>query len=280
MALLLVGVAVGVMFDAWRDIYRVGSADEECSYVFLAPVVIGSLVWVRSSRLRDCPARRGWAGLLVLLAGWGVYGYGYLHDPVIWRTGAVIMAVGAAIAAIGLDASLRLAPAFAATVFLVPIDPNGRYRLAAPLQTITTEITQQLCDVLGMYVDRAGNLLSINGVDVTVAEACNGMRMILTLFMVCYAVAFSMPQRWYVRALVLAASPVVAIAANVVRLVPTVWMFGHRSAEAAEKFHDVSGWVMTVVAFLLLMGLSRLLQQATGSVPHRKARAGASAAAH
>ena len=28
----------------------------------------------------------------------------------------------------------------------------------------------------------------------------------------------------------------------------------------AEVFHDVSGWVMTVLAFLLLMGFSKLLQ--------------------
>ena len=32
--------------------------------------------------------------------------------------------------------------------------------------------TQTICDLTGMYVDRSGNLLSINGVDVTVAEAC------------------------------------------------------------------------------------------------------------
>src|SRR5947209_2305717 len=144
--LVAAGLAVAAVvatFDAWADILRLGLADEELSYVLLAPVVIGWLGW---------------------------------------------------------------------------------------------------------NVDRSGNLLSINGVDVTVAEACNGMRMVLTLFLVCYVVAFTMKLRTWVRLLILAAAPLVAIVSNVLRLVPTVWMFGHTSVAAAERFHDVSGWVMTVLS--------------------------------
>src|SRR5436305_9324173 len=97
-------------------------------------------------------------------------------------------AVGAFVSVIGFEASFKLAPALIAAGFLVPVDPNGRYHVALPLQTITAQAAQQVCDVLGIYVNRSGNLLSINGVDVTIAEACNGMRMLLTLFMVCYGV--------------------------------------------------------------------------------------------
>jgi len=234
--------------------------------VLLAPLMIIWLAWVRRDQLRNCPLRHSWTGIPILLVGWLVYSYGYVADPVIWRTGAVITAVGAFVAATGYDMSWRLAPALLASVFLIPVDPYGRIRFAVPLQSASAGITQSVCELLGMYVDRAGNLLSINGVDITVAEACNGMRMVLTLFMVCYVVAFTVLVRWYVRAALLAASPLVAIAANLLRLVPTVLMFGHRSAEAAEKFHEISGWVMTVLAFLLLMGFSRLLERATGSV--------------
>jgi exosortase len=154
---------------------------------------------------------------------------------------------------------LRTWPAFLATIFLVPISPTGRYQIALPLQVATAQSTQVVCDVLGIYVNRAGNLLSINGVDVTIAEACNGMRMVITLIMVCYVVAFTSPMPNPVRALLLLLSPLAAIVANVVRLVPTVWMFGHTTTEKAEAFHAAAGWVMTVVAFLVLMGLARLL---------------------
>jgi exosortase len=204
-------------------------------------------------------------GILILAAGWAVHAFGYVADPVIWRTGAVLTAVGAFVAAVGFDAAFRFGPVLAASIFLIPVDPYGRIQFAVPLQSAAASITQGICDLLGMYVDRNGNLLSINNVDITVAEACNGMRMVLTLFMVCYVVAFTIPLRWWVRGLLLVASPLVAIVANVLRLVPTVWMFGHKSIEAAEKFHTMSGWVMTGLAFLLLMLFARLLERITES---------------
>jgi exosortase len=259
-AAALAAVAIAVLFDAWKDIVRIGFTDEECSYVLLAPVVIGWLAWVRRGEAGRRPVRRGWVGLLIIAVGWMVHWYGYIHDPIIWRAGAVLVAVGALVTALGLDVSWVLWPALAACVFLIPVDPTGRINIAEPLQTAAASITQRICELLAMNVDRAGNLLSINGVEVTIAEACNGIRMVLTLFMVCYVVAFTVRLSTVGRALVLIASPLVAIVANVVRLVPTVWMFGHTSAKTAEAFHDVSGWVMTVLAFLALMGFCWLLQ--------------------
>ncbi|HTL30734.1 MAG TPA: archaeosortase/exosortase family protein, partial [Tepidisphaeraceae bacterium] len=102
-----------------------------------------------------------------------------------------------------------------------------------------------------------------------VAEACSGMRMMLTLFLVCYTIAFSIPFRSWVRAIFLIVTPLVAIIANVVRLVPTVWMFGYRSPEAAERFHELSGWIMTGLAFLVLMAFVKLLKWAGGSMVYR-----------
>lgn len=259
-ALCLVAGSIVAMGDAWADSLRIALTDEECGYVLLAPAVIAWLAWIRRRALIGCPVRGAWAGIVAMAAGWLIYWYGYLNDPVLWRVGAVITAAGAACVAIGTAAMWRLGPAVAAAVFLVPVDPTGRYHIADPLQQATARATQELCDVLGIYVDRAGSTLSLNGMDVAVAEACNGMRMIFTLALVCYVVAFTLPWRPWVRVLILAASPLFAVVSNVVRLVPTVWLFGHATRKTAETFHEVSGWVMTVLAFALLLGLCLLLQ--------------------
>jgi exosortase len=258
----LVIAAFASMFDAWADIYRLGSTHEELSYVLAAPAVIAWLAFGRRENLSECRLRGGWLGLLIMAAAWAIHWYGYLTDPVLWRGSAVMLAVGAVVAALGIDVLWRFLPAFAMTIFLIPISPNGRYFLAAPLQAATAQATQWVCDILGIYVDRFGNELNINGIDVTVAEACSGMRMILTMFLVCFAVAFVLPLRGWVRAVSLAACPLVAIAANVVRLVPTVWVFGHASRKTAEAFHSISGWVMLVVAFIFLLSVFKVLELA------------------
>jgi exosortase len=127
------------------------------------------------------------------------------------------------------------------------------------MEQVTTIMTQSVAEVLGINSSRSGNQLTVNGVAVGIVEACNGLRMVVTLFMACYLFAFTRPLRWWVRVIVLVASPVVAIVCNVIRLVPTLWMFGHTSQSVAERFHDLAGWGMLVMAFGLLTGIASLL---------------------
>jgi exosortase len=262
-AVALVGVAVVLTREAWADIVRVGIADEESSHILLVPVVVAWLLWVRRERFRNCTPKGKWIGTLLILAGWYIWSYGYHHQhQASWHIGAVVIAVGGLLTVLGRDVLRKFLPAFVALVFLIPVPSTTRQRIAIPMQTATASATQAASETLGVKVERRGNLLHINGNDVAVAEACNGMRMVFTLILVSYLFAFTTLLRGYVRAIILIASPLTALVANVFRLVPTVWMYGYVSNDAAELFHDISGWVMLVVAFLSLMGIVRALRWA------------------
>jgi exosortase/archaeosortase family protein len=63
-----------------------------------------------------------------------------------------------------------------------------------------------------------------------------------------------------VRAVLLITSPISAIVCNVIRLLPTVLMFGYASESTARMFHSYSGWPMLPIAFLLLMLIVWLLR--------------------
>jgi exosortase/archaeosortase family protein len=123
-------------------------------------------------------------------------------------------------------------------------------------------VTQVVFELGDTSVKRSGNLLNINGVDVAVGEACNGLRMMFALVLVSYTFAFGSPLKNYVRLIVLAASPASAVLCNVLRLIPTVWAFGNYSSRTAALVHDVGGWVMLGISFALLMALLRLLRWA------------------
>jgi exosortase len=205
--------------------------------------------------------------------GWLLHTFGNRHlMQTAWHGGTLLLAVGALVTVVGSQVMWRLWPAFVALIFLLPVPATGRHLVAYPLQTVTAHATQACAEVLGMSVERTGNLLSINGTNVAIAEACNGMRMVFTLLLVCYTFAFTTPLPGYVRALVLILSPVMAVACNVIRLVPTIYVFGHASEEKAHMFHDAAGWVMLVVGYLLLMGIVRLVRWMTNVTPDRPAR--------
>jgi exosortase len=260
----LIATSLVVTSNAWLDALRLALKDEEVQYVLVAPFFVAWLVWVRRARLRYCRSGGRWVGPLVMAAGWALWSYGYRRSvPTFWHGGPLVVAVGALLSVTGVDLVRKLLPAFAALPLLVPITPTRRQIIAAPLQAYAAGWTQSVCELFGLHVTRSGNLLSVNGANVEVAEACNGMRQLVTFWLVCYVLAFTRPLKWQARVLVLAAVPFVAIGSNVARLVPTVWVYSYGAGERAQRFHDWAGWGMLVIAFGFVWGMLAALRWAT-----------------
>ncbi len=262
-ALVLLTIGVLSRRDAWLDIFEIASHDEEASHIFLVPIVFAWLVWVRRGRLRQCRPVGMFVGPILVGLGWVVSSVGYNNAlQSFWHGGALLIVLGCLISVTGVQVVWRFFPAFLALVFLIPIPGMARQAIALPLQSVTAIVTQSLLEVMGILVSRSGNVLQVNGVDIGIAEACNGLRMVFALALVSFAFAFGSPLTMFTRVIVLAASPVSAILCNVIRLVPTVYLYGYASIESGDRFHSASGWIMLVVAFLLLIGIIRVLRWA------------------
>jgi exosortase len=268
-ALLMLAVGVFATLEAWREILLIAMKDEESSQVWLVLPVAGWLVWVRRGRFRFCQPAGTFAGPVLVAVGWALTAWGYTHAAkAAVHLGAVCVPVGCVLSVLGRDLVRRFFPAFAVLVFLVPIPGIVRQQISVPMMTTTASVTASISEVLGVPVERTGNLLLVNGEPVSIVEACNGLRMVFSLFLVSFAFAFGEPLRHYVRLLIVLASPLSAIVCNVIRLVPTLWMYGYSNQTLAHRFHDAAGWVMLVVGFLLLMGIIRLLRWALIPVAH------------
>ena len=259
-------VGVLVTLPAWIDIARIVHRDQESSHVWLVFPVLAWLIWVRRARFRHCQPRRTFIGPVLVAIGWAISAFGFRNSvQSFFHAGAVLVVVGCVLSVLGWDILFRFFPVFVALIFLVPIPGFIRAQVAIPLQTATAAATQAIFELLGQPIERAGNSLSINGQPVNVVDACNGLRLVFTLVLVCYAFAFGEALKNYVRLLILLASPLSAIVCNVIRMVPTVWVYGsygETNRGFANTFHDIAGWVMLVPAFLMLMAIIRVLRWA------------------
>lgn len=261
MALLALGIAA--TSDAWSDMLQIAMGDEESSHMWLVPIIIAWLVWVRRRRLRYCRPAGQWIGPVVAALGWMLYSYGNSHSyHTFWHGGAILLATGCFLSVVGRPMLVQLLPAFVALVFLVPMPDRVRQSIATPMEAICAQATQTWYQFVGVPVERFGNVLSLNSRDMAITEACNGLRMALSLTAVVFAFAFGTPMRGYVRALLLLACPILAIICNILRLIPTVWVYANWSGRTADLFHDLSSWVMLAVAFGLLLGVLRVLRWA------------------
>ncbi len=252
-ALTLLGVIACA--DAWLDMLLIAKMDEEASHLWLVPLVAAWLVFSRKEVLPATPLRSTLLGPAIVLLGGVMNWYGfYYFTQAAWHGGAVLVAIGCFLTLMGWRLAWQLLPAFAVLLFLVPVPGMIRQEIAIPLQSISATITRFLYELVGLTITQTGNQLHFNGQPILIAEACNGMRMVFALLLVSYAIAFSAPYRLPVRILLILLSPLLAIVCNVIRLVPTVYLYG-QSQEWGDLFHTVSGWAMVVVAYVLVMGV-------------------------
>ena len=261
-ALAMGTLAVLATLDAWSDIFLIARKNEEYSHIFLVPLVAAAMIFVRRARIRYCKPTGTGIGFLIAAAGWGIHVFGFYNRyESLWHGGAVLVVIGCVLSVFGKHALFRFFPAIAVLVFLVPVPGKLRLEIAAPLERWTAHISELLLNAAGMGVVRDGNVLTIHGHPVGIVEACNGLRMVFALILVSYFFGFALPLRNSVRFIILLASPFAAILCNVVRVLPTVWLYG-RSTAAGDMFHNYSGWLMLPISFLILLGIIGALRWA------------------
>jgi exosortase len=249
----LLGAAVWANLEPLTDIVTIGLNDEEQSHIFLAPIVAIWLVWLRRSRFRYVPVQPSLAGPLIVAGGWLISYWGFHGGvQVAWHGGAVLSVMGAVLSLTGLTPVTLFGPVFVVLAFMLPVPGEIRHRVAYPMQTMATSVTHATLEVMGVSAVKSGNVLIINGEEVAVGEACNGLRMVFALTLVVYAFAFGTALKTTGRVLLIALSPIVAVFCNVIRLIPTSLIFGYGSITAGHQFHDVAGWVMLPVALVIL----------------------------
>jgi exosortase len=94
-----------------------------------------------------------------------------------------------------------------------------------------------------------------------VAEACSGIRSLISLLTLGIVYGYFLEPRIWARFVLAIATIPIAIAANGIRVGGTGIMAHYYGAEAAQGFfHTFSGWLIFLVAFIMLFVLNRLLR--------------------
>ena len=259
--LALAGLAVWATRRAWLDAWSLVDVNGDNSHVFLAPLVVAWLLWVRRGRLAHLRVKGRWAGPTLVGLGWATAAVGLANNyAAALHLGSLMVVVGAFVSVVGKAILLRLMPVCFALLFLIPVPQVIRQQLAGPVQAWTATVADGLLDLAGVESRVAGSTIVVDGEAVMIAEACNGMPMMFGLLLVTYAFAFAWPLRNGVRWLLLISAPLVTLACNVLRTTPLVWAYAHHGRRVGDALHAWSGWLMLPLAFVVLLGLLKALR--------------------
>lgn len=227
---------------------------------FFVPVIAGYIIWDKRKELFAMPAAFNRWGLAVILFGALLAWLGSIAAEIFTQRIALLVSLyGLVLYFAGTRLTRMLAFPLVLLLFSLPI-PGVVYKsITFPLQLIATRVAELMLDVAGFTVLREGNILELAGHQVSVVEACSGIRSLLSLsfFSVTYAYLFH-PKAW-MGWLMLAVTAPVAVLANAFRVALT-GALGEYNREFAEGFyHGFSGWLIFLIAIGALMMIQKLI---------------------
>lgn len=266
-ACITVAAALFACFPAWKDIYLAATTDPDNGYIVLVPAVAGWLAICRRKRLRSVGQRGLWMGPLIALLAAAVYLLGGTFNATLAvHLGAIGVLIGAIWSVAGRSIMLRMSPAVVALFFLAPVPMGWLLPISHVLSAWSLSVTAGVLEIFGVPAYASGSELIV-GADQVILGDFAGVRMIAAIGLVTYAFAFGTPLRHGVRIAIVLASPLVAVVANIVRLVPFA-ILAESWPESTRVLAQLSGWLTLVLALGMLYLSIRLLAYA--QVPARR----------
>ena len=264
--------------------------DENYSHGLMIPFVIGYMLWAGRERLAAEPKRPSlwWGGAAVVLALAALWAGTAGAELFIQRISLVLLVAGVTVYFWG----FRLLRSILVPLFLlllaIPIPAIIFNKVAFPLQLFASRVAVWTMRQFDIPVLRQGNVIelmplnSLTTKKLEVVEACSGIRSLMTLVTLAVVFAyFTSPSRhdadgsggsgsglrnWsFWRSFIIVASAVpIAIVTNAARVSGTGVLARFYGTEVADGFfHSFSGWVVYIVAFLLLFAVGWLLDRLT-----------------
>ena len=261
-SIALIAAAVLVVF--WQVFVRLIDAwivDGNYSHGFLIIPIALYFVWERRERLAAATPRPTWFGLVVLAGGLATLLAGLWGSELFLSRIALLPVIAGIVLFVLGSQHLRILWFPIAFLFLmIPIPAIIFNQIAFPLQLLASRAGAWAISAAGIPVLREGNLLVLAHTTLEVAEACSGIRSLVSLITLGIVYGYFMDSRTWVRALIVASAVPVAIVANAARVAGTGMMAQWIGPEAADGFfHEFSGWIVFLFAFVMILLIQRLI---------------------
>lgn len=231
------------------------------SHGFLVPIFAAYMVWTKRKALQAIRPSPSWGGVSIVAAGLAMLFLGIFGAELfLQRTSLVVVLIGMVLAFGGRQYLKELRFALLVLLLAVPVPAIIYTNLTFPLQILASRMASALLPLFRVPVLREGNIIELATMNLGVAEACSGIRSLMSLFTlsVFYGYFF---ERSTVRRTVLAlASVPIAIAANAMRILGTGLCVQYWDPDKASGFfHEFSGWVMFLVSLGALFLFHRVM---------------------
>jgi exosortase len=244
------------------------------SHGFFVPVVAAFIVWQRREEILAIKPKPDWRGLALVVIGGLQLWLGVLAvELFVTRTSFVVTLIGVVWLLCGAPILRKLAFPLFLCFFMVPIPAVIYNSITFPLQLLASRLAEHALSFLAVPVLREGNVLILPNQELSVVEACSGIRSLLSLTFLSLVYGYFFEKRVWIRVVLFLSTVPIAIVANASRVTLTGVMTQVKPELAEGVFHTASGWVIFMVALIILIFLHQAIAGACRFVERREGHA-------
>jgi len=261
-AAVIGGLLLWLYFPTLSHLVGQWWTDPNFSHGFFVPLFSAFVVWQERSRLTNLPRTPSWWGLLSLAFGLCVLIVGQMGAELFLSRLSLLIILGSlTILFLGWSFFRALLFPWAFLLLMIPIPTIVFNQITFPLQLLASKVASTTLPWMGVPVLREGNVIILPAMALEVAEACSGIRSLMSLATLAVIYGYLMERKVSVRVLLALASVPIAVAANSLRIVGTGLLVQYWDPERAEGFfHEFSGWLIFVVSLVMLYLLHRVVR--------------------
>ena len=259
--LVLSGISLWLYWSVLTHLVGQWWQNPNFSHGFFVPVFSAWIIWEERDRLRRLPLRPSWFGLAIVALGMCTLVVGQLGAELfLSRSSLLVLLAGVIVLFCGWAYFRALLFPWAFLILMIPIPAILFNQITFPLQLLASRVSGLILPLLGVPVLREGNVINLPAMALEVAEACSGIRSLMSLVALAIIYGYIMERRLWVRWVLALASVPIAVVANSARIIGTGLLVQYWDPDKAQGyFHASWGWIIFVTSLVMLYTLHGLI---------------------
>ncbi len=250
-ALLFIGLYYQIIFSMMKDWYN----DSDNSHGFLIPFISAYIIWTNREKIFTIRIKPDNLGILVLFIGLSVYILGITGAEFFtMRFSMIPVMLGIVYCLCGREMTKNVLVPVGFLVCMIPI-PSILFNVVAfPLKLFAANIATIVIQFLNIPIVRDGNIMHLTDLTLEVADACSGIRSLMSMIALGVAYAYLFQNSVIKRLILVLFIVPITIVANVARVTGTGILAHYVGQTAAQGFfHEFAGIFVFLVAFLMFI---------------------------
>lgn len=259
LSVMLAAIVIGLYGPVLRDLWSDWRHDANYAHGVLVAPTVAWLLWRRRVELRTLDRHPSYAGALIVAASLCVFLAGNAAFEFFLTRISLLGVIAGIIVQVAGWRHLRacLFP-LCLVALAIPLPALLFNQIAVPMQLVASRAGEAALELFNVPVVREGNVIRLDRATLEVAEACSGIRSLISLGTLALVYGYAGGQTRWVRGVVAVFVLPVVIVANGLRVAGAGALAHAYGPRAAEGFlHTFSGWLFFGAAVLMLAAVER-----------------------